>query len=242
MNFYQNKTVWVIGGTSGIGLATVEMLAKVQGCEVIASGRNIANIAKVQNVEAKTLDVTNSNNFSQVCDEIVQKHQKIDVILFCVGTYDPMSLENFNAENALKILDTNLGSMAHLLANIHKFYGKTTKLGIVSSVAGYFGMPNSLFYGASKAGLSHLVESLHIELKKHNIDVKLINPGFVKTPLTAKNTFKMPFIISPEKAAAIILQKLPKSTFEIAFPWKFVLILKILKAFPQKIRAKILNN
>ena len=97
-------------------------------------------------------------------------------------------------------------------------------------------MPNSLAYGASKAGLSHLTESLFYELKKYQTKVQLINPGFVETRLTAKNNFKMPWIISRQKTANIILRKLPKKQFEISFPWIFVCILKLLQKLPYKLR------
>ena len=241
MKFYEEKTVWIIGGTSGIGFAIAENLSKIKNCTVVISGRDTSKIGNIPNMLKVTLDVTSNESFTSAVDDILQKHNKVDIILFCAGTYEPMSIDTFNSKSALNILETNLGSIVHFIENLPKFYGKCSTVGIVSSVAGYFGMPNSLFYGASKAGLSHLTESLHIELKKHKIDVKLINPGFVKTPLTDKNNFKMPFIISPQKAAAIILKKLPKSKFEIAFPCLFVLILKVMRMMPVCIRAKILN-
>lgn len=241
MNFYEGKTVWIIGGTSGIGLAIAGNLCKISACKVVVSGRSIEKIP-FENVEKIALDVTNRQSFANVFDEILQKHQKIDIIFFCVGAYEPMNIGNFSHENASKVLNTNLGSMVHFVENLPKIYGKCSQIGIISSVAGYFGMPNSLFYGASKAGLSHLTQSLQIELSRQKIDVKLINPGFVKTQLTAKNSFKMPFIISPEKASEIILKNMQKNKFEIAFPWNFVLILKIIKALPNKIRVKILKK
>jgi short-subunit dehydrogenase len=242
MKFYEGKTVWVIGGTSGIGLAIAQMLSAIQTCNVIVSGRDTSKVSHISNIHKVTLDVSNQGNFTQAADEILQKHAKIDAIFFCAGAYDPMNIDTFNRESARNILETNLGSMVNFVENIPKFYGKCSTIAIVSSVAGYFGMPNSLFYGASKAGLSHLVESLYIELKKHKIDVKLVNPGFVKTPMTDKNSFNMPFIISPQKAADTILRQVTKNKFEIAFPLMFVLILKTMRMIPVRIRAKILRR
>jgi short-subunit dehydrogenase len=242
MNFYQNKTVWIIGGTSGIGLSIAQKLVLIEGCNVIVSGRNISKIQSIPQVDKITLDVTNAQSFSDVVDNILQKYSNIDIILFCAGTYEPMNIDSFNSNLAASILQTNLCSMVNFVANLPKFYGRCTTIGIISSVAGYFGMPNSLFYGASKAGLSHLVESLYIELKKYKIDVKLINPGFVKTPLTDKNNFKMPFIISPEKAANIVISKLSTKRFEIAFPLSFVLILKLFKIIPTKLRLSLFSK
>ena len=241
MKFYQRKTVWIIGGTSGIGLAIAEKLCTVQSCTVVISGRNFSKVHNILQPHAVKLDVNDNQNFASVVDDILQKYKRVDIILFCAGVYEPMNVDNFNRESAVNILGTNLGSMINFIENLPKFYRKCNMIGVVSSVAGYFGMPNSLFYGASKAGLSHLTESLHIELKKYKIDVKLINPGFVKTPLTEKNTFKMPFIISSEKAAEIILKKLPKEKFEIAFPSAFIFVLKILAKIPFKLRSKLFN-
>jgi len=242
MRFYENKTVWIIGGTSGIGLAIAQKISSVKDCTVIISGRDTSKVGNIPNVLKMTLDVVSNESFTSAVDYILQNHTKVDIILFCAGTYEPMNIDTFNSESALNILNTNLVSMVHFIANLPKFYGKCSTVGIVSSVAGYFGMPNSLFYGASKAGLSHLTESLYIELKKHTIDVKLISPGFVKTPMTDKNNFKMPFIIAPQKAAEIILKKLPKSKFEIAFPCLFVIILKVMRMMPVRIRAKNFNS
>lgn len=242
MMFYEGKTIWIIGGTSGIGLAIADKLSCVKNCTVIISGRDTSKVQNISGVNKSVIDVTNNQSFSVTVDSILQQYTRVDIILFCAGTYEPMSIDTFNPQSALNILETNLGSMVNFVENLPKFYGKCTMVGIVSSVAGYFGMPNSLFYGASKAGLSHLTESLYIELKKHKIDVKLISPGFVKTPLTDKNNFKMPFIISPAKAAKIILKKLQKRKFEIAFPLPFVLILKVMRMMPIKLKSLIFNH
>jgi short-subunit dehydrogenase len=149
-----------------------------------------------------------------------------------------MNLENFNLKIARNILDVNFNSFFVFLdVFLNDFKNQKIKhLAVISSVAGYFGMPNSLAYGASKAGLSHLTESLFYELKKYKIKVQLINPGFVETRLTAKNNFKMPWIISSNRAAKIIIKKLPKKQFEIAFPFIFVFILKLLQIISYKIR------
>ena len=241
MEFYKGKTVWIIGGTSGIGLSVAKQLINV--CSVIVSGRDTLKINDFTspNLIKISLDVTNGRKFAEVANSILENFQKVDIILFCAGTYEPMSLKNFDAKHAQKILETNLISMINFIDIVPYFFGKCSLIGIISSVASYFGMPNSLFYGASKAGLSNLTESLYIELKKYEIDVKLINPGFVRTPLTDKNSFKMPFIISSEKAGKIILKNLPRKKFEISFPFFLVLIMKILKFLPHCVRFKLFS-
>lgn len=242
MSYYENKTVWIIGGTSGIGLALSKDLTQLQNTKVIISGRDLTKISgfTVPNLFKIQLDICNKESFKNSINEVFKISSKIDIIIFCAGTYEPMDLQNFNSEYATKILNTNLASMLNFVEIvIPAILHKCDMVCVVGSVAGYFGMPKSMFYGASKAGIINLTESLYYELKPYNIDVKLINPGFVKSPLTAKNTFKMPFIITSEKASKIILNKLPKRKFEIAFPLMFILIMKFLKLLPFAIRSKL---
>jgi len=183
-------------------------------------------------------DITKKTDLKNLQKQIFDKWTQIDIIIFCAGIYQPMNLKNFNLKQAKNILDVNFNSFLSFLDSfLNDFKEERIKhLAVISSVASYFGMPNSLAYGASKAGLSHLTESLFYELKKYQTKVQLINPGFVETRLTAKNNFKMPWIISSQKAANIILIKLPKKQFEISFPWIFVCILKLLQKLPYKLR------
>ncbi|MDA0902628.1 MAG: SDR family NAD(P)-dependent oxidoreductase [Proteobacteria bacterium] len=247
-NYYKGKNILIIGGSFGIGEALCRSLSQ--------AGGNLAIIARSQDKLDKLCDELAGDNIGIACDiskksdlnklykSISNKWQKIDLVLFCVGTYQPMNLENFNLKQAQQIIDINLTSFLGFLDSFLPLFKaqRIAHLAVISSVAGYFGMPNSLAYGASKAALSNLTESLHHELRKYKTKVQLINPGFVKTRLTDQNNFKMPGIITSEQAAQSILTQLPKSKFEIAFPFNFTLIMKAIASLPYKIRFYLFKN
>ena len=115
-------------------------------------------------------------------------------------------------------------------------------IAVIASVAGYRGLPQSLAYGASKAGLINLCEGIYPELKAHNLNLSIINPGFVETRLTSKNKFAMPFIVSSKQASEYIYHDLESNKFEIHFPKKFTIIMKILRILPYQIYLKIITN
>jgi short-subunit dehydrogenase len=241
-NYYKNKNILIIGGSYGIGESLCYKLAEF-GANLAISARSEDKISKLcSKLQGNHLkfccDITKESDLKNLQKNIFQKWQKIDLIIICAGIYQPMNLDNFDLKIAKNILDVNFNSFFTFLDIFLKDFQteKITHLAVISSVAGYFGMPNSLAYGASKAGLSHLVESIYYELKKYKIKVQLINPAFVESRLTAKNNFKMPWIISSNQAAKIILKNLPKKKFEIAFPWIFVQILKLLQKLPYRLR------
>jgi short-subunit dehydrogenase len=247
-NYYNNKNILVIGGSFGIG----EELCK----EFSRLGSNLAIVARSKDKIdqlCKTLkgnhlsiacDVSKTSDLDKLSNNLNNKWQKIDIVIFCVGAYQPMNLDNFDLAKAQGIIDINLNSFLNFIDSFLPSF-KQKKIGhlaIISSVAGYFGMPNSLAYGASKAALSNLSESLFYELRKYETKVQLINPGFVKTRLTDQNDFKMPGIISANRAAKLIIKKLPKNGFEIKFPFVFTSIMKILSILPYKIRFILFKN
>lgn len=164
---------------------------------------------------------------------------QIDRIIFLAALYDPMPLDGLDLEKAKNLFDVNVMSIFYLIDTILpilKGQKDKSQLAICGSVAGYRGLPNGQPYSASKAAVINITESLHSEIQKsehsNKIDVKLISPGFVETPLTAKNDFDMPMIITPEKAAKYISKGLVKSGFEIAFPKRFAFIMKTLRFIP----------
>ena len=135
-------------------------------------------------------------------------------------------------------MNTNYFGVLHCIKSVEGYFKdkKEGHISIVSSIAGYRGLPNSSGYGPSKAALTNLAESLYFDFKKYNVRISLISPGFIKTPLTDKNEFKMPFIKSPEYAAEKIFNGLTKSdAFELHFPKELTLILKFLRILPYKI-------
>jgi short-subunit dehydrogenase len=247
-SYYKNKNILIIGGSHGIGEELCIELSKL--------GANLAIAARSKDKINSLSKELSGNNLSFACDilqkkdldklhnNLSKKWRKIDLIIFCAGAYNPMNIDNFDLEKAQNIANVNFNSFFNFIDSFLPSFKKKkiAHLAIVSSVAGYFGMPNSLAYGSSKAALNNLAESLFYELKQYKTKVQLINPGFVKTRLTSQNNFKMPGLISANKAAQIIIKKLPKNIFEIKFPFIFTSIMRILSILPYKIRFLLFKN
>ncbi len=243
--FYQNKNVWIIGASFGIGEELFHQFNKA-GANLAISARSYEKISQLllgsnpQNF-AVALDVTKEDDFTNAIKTIKNKWQKIDLIIFCAGVYSPMNAENFDLKKAQEILAINFGGFVNFIGTILSEIKarNVTHIAAISSVAGYFGMPKSMCYGASKAAFSNFVEGLYFDLKKYHTKVTLISPGFIKTRLTDQNNFTMPMIASAKEIACHILKKLPKNNFEIYFPRSFVLIMKFLRLMPFALRAKL---
>ena len=230
MEKMSGNSILIIGGTTGIGEALAKQLES-EGHKVYAAGRSSKDYA---------VDVLGVDSLKALRARV----GKPDIVVFCAGAYWPMGSTQIDLEKAQAILDINLKGAVNAAAVFlpDMIAEKTGHWVNVSSVAGYFGMPNSFGYSASKAGLTALTEEMYIELKRHNIKVQLVSPGFVKTRLTEKNSFDMPFIISSDKAAAIIAKGLRQNRFEISFPRRLVWMLKIMRVLPAKIRMFLLGK
>jgi len=244
----KNKNILIIGGSFGIGEELCRELAN-SGANLIIAARSEDKIKELANDlpgdhQAIACDISGEKDLKKLAKETGKKWSEIDLILFCAGIYQPMNFDNFDAKVAQNILQINFCSFLSFIDSFLPIFKekRIRHLAVISSVAGYFGMPNSLAYGASKAGLSNLVESLHYQLRPYQTKVQLINPGFVKSRLTKQNSFKMPGIISANKAAKIIIKNLPKNKFEITFPFLFVLTFRILRLLPCKLRFLFFQN
>lgn len=235
---WRGRSVWLVGASSGIGLACANAL-HAQGAKVCVSARQEALlqafVAEHPGSMALALDVTDAQAV-QAAARTVQAQQGLDVVMYCAGVYQALRATDYklarmeqhmavNYHGALYVLDAVLPA---LLAQGHGH------LSLVSSVAGYRGLPQSLAYGPSKAALTHLGEALYLDLQDSGIGVSVINPGFVETPLTAQNQFTMPALITPAKAAQYILQGWRKGLFEIHFPKRFTLWLQLLRVLPYR--------
>jgi short-subunit dehydrogenase len=246
MNFYQNKNIWIIGASFGIGAEIFHQLDKL-GANLVVSARSLEALSRLildkPNHLAIALDIAREQDFDIAISQIKSKWQKIDLIIFCAGIYSPMNADNFDLAEAKKILEVNFGGFVNFIGKILPEIKQknVAHIAAISSVAGYFGMPNSMCYGASKAAFSNFVEGLYFDLKKFETKVTLINPGFIKTRLTDKNNFVMPMIATAPQIAAHIIKKLPKADFEIYFPRIFVLIMKFFRLLPFCLRRKLLN-
>ena len=241
------KKIWITGASSGIGKAVAEKFAS-EGWMVAASARRqeiLNKIAENQNIFAYPLDVTQKENVTKIFNKIIDDFRNIDICLFCSGTYDPKLEQEINIEQNKFVMETNYFGVLNCIKAVETYFKnkKSGQISIVSSVAAYRGLPNSSGYGPSKAALTNLTESIYFDFKKHNVKISLVSPGFIKTPLTDKNEFPMPFIRSPEFAADKIFQGLTKKNiFEVHFPLGLTLTLKFLRILPYKLYLFLIDK
>jgi short-subunit dehydrogenase len=244
---WQNKRIWIIGASSGIGAAlALEFLAK--GAEVIVSARRKEQLEKLTQHHSKAhvlvLDVSSTIAWDFASSEIKQKYGELDLVVFCAAKYQPERSWEINPIEMEQTLSINLESVYRGISISLPEMIKQGRggLAIIASVAGYVGLPNASVYGPSKAALINLAELLYMDLHPKNLDVYLINPGFVKTELTAKNSFFMPALQTPRQAALAIMHGMEKGQFEIHFPKRFTLALKFLQLLPYRIRFALLHG
>ena len=234
------KKVWITGASSGIGKALALKFAN-ENWQVAASARreNLLNELekKNSNIHSFPLDVVDLENTKKTFENILKKLNNIDLCIFSTGIYDPNTEKEINLNKMQDVMKINFFGTANCVKAIENNFKekKEGHVSIVSSIAGYGGLPNSSGYGPSKAALINLAESLYFDFKRYNVRVSLISPGFIKTPMTDKNKFKMPFIKSAEFAANKIYKGLTKgNAFEITFPKELTLLMKIFKILPYK--------
>ena len=235
-----SKKVWITGASSGIGKALAIKFANA-GWQVAASARreNLLNeLEKINpSIHSFPLDVIDLNNSKKIFEKIIEKLREIDLCIFSTGTYDPKTEREINVEQIKNVFDVNFFGTLNCIKVVEDYFKKKRNghISIMSSLVGYRGLPNSSGYGPSKAALNNLAESLYFDFKRYDVRVSLITPGFVKTPLTDKNTFKMPFLKTPEFAAEKIFDGLVnKDSFEISFPIQIKIIMKLLKILPNQ--------
>jgi len=243
-----NKKIWITGASSGIGKALAIKFAN-EGWKVAASARreNLLKELSVQypNIQSFPLDVTNSDECKSVFRNIIQKFENIEICVFGTGIHDPKSEKRFNLEKIKKIMEVNFFGTMNSINSIYDYYKekKSGQISIISSVAGYRGLPAGGAYCASKSALTTFSESLYFDMKRSNVRVSVVSPGFIKTPMTDQNDFPMPMIKSPEFAADKIFKGLTQSnTFEIHFPKQFTSIMKILKIMPNWLYLKLIKK
>jgi NAD(P)-dependent dehydrogenase (short-subunit alcohol dehydrogenase family) len=234
----QPERVWITGASMGIGEALARRLAQ-DGAQVIASARSADRLAAVAaasggRIVAEPLDVTDHAAVLAAVERIEAERGPIDVAVLNAGSHQPVTAAEFTADGLRRLMELNVFGVASCLeALMPRMIARGRgRIAVVASVAGYRGLPTSAYYGATKAALINLAESLKFDLDRAGVTLQLIDPGFVRTPLTDKNDFPMPFLITAELAADRIAQGLKSGRFEIAFPSPFVLMLKLLRILP----------
>ena len=233
---WQGRRVWLLGASSGIGLATARLLHS-RGARVIVSARQAAAlddfVAAHPGSQALALDITDRDAVRSAAARLVAEGP-LDLVCYLAGHYRPMRAMDIDLDDALRHQQVNLTGVWHLLAALlpvllAQGHGHVS---LVSSVAGFRGLPRSLAYGPTKAALINLAESLYLDLRPRGLGVSVITPGFVATPLTAGNDFPMPALLTPEQAAAEIVRGWERGQFMIHFPKRFSRFLLLLRLLP----------
>jgi short-subunit dehydrogenase len=239
---WSKKRVWILGASTGIG-AALAMQLHARGAQVALSARSadkLAALVRTINQSGNNsaldlpLDITQVDTIASAEKSLVEAWGGYDLVVFMAGDYTAMRAWELDLKVAKQMVSINWeGFLNGLSIVIPRFMqAKAGGIALVSSVAGYRGLPKSLVYGPTKAALINLAETLFIDLKPKGLDVYVINPGFVKTPMTDKNDFDMPYLITPEEAAAEIIKGFGKGEFEIHFPKTFTRMLKALRHLP----------
>lgn len=228
---------WITGASSGIGRGLAQRLA-ARGERVIASARDgdaLARLAaETPNLTAWPLDVTDAAAVTRAIAAIENDHGPIDRAILNAGTHQAMSADDFSTATMRRIIDINLMGHAHclepLLARMRARQGG--HIAVVASIAAYRGLPTAAAYGASKAAVMNMCESLRFDCDRLGIKLQLVDPGFVKTPLTDKNSFPMPFLMPLDRAIDAFVRGLDSDRFEIVFPRRFVWLVKAARLLP----------
>jgi NAD(P)-dependent dehydrogenase (short-subunit alcohol dehydrogenase family) len=237
---WRGLRIWVIGASSGIGAGLAQALW-ARGSRVAVSARRGAELEQLTAAHgpaalALPLDVTDPSAVQPALDRIIAAWGGVDLVVLCAGTHQPVRAWALETGAARRLFEINLHGVIHCLPPLVTRLQQQGGGGIavVSSVAGYGGLPTSLIYGASKAALNNLTETLYLDLAPRGIGVYLVCPGFVKTPLTDRNEFPMPALISVEAAAEAMIAGFERGDFEIHFPKRFTRLLKLLRLLPYR--------
>ncbi|WP_421880912.1 SDR family NAD(P)-dependent oxidoreductase [Pacificispira sp.] len=241
------KVIWITGASMGIGAAIARRAAQ-EGWAVAVSARSRDKLAALEAehdaIHAYPLDVLDRGENAAVLDRIEADLGPVDIAVLNAGTHADMPAAEFDAAAAARIFDLNLTGLANGIEPVvQRFLARGRgRLALTASVAGYRGLPRAAAYCASKAGVIAMAESLAAEIGPRGVTVQVICPGFVRTPLTDKNEFPMPFLMEPEDAAERVVKGLQGTSFEIAFPRRFVWQLKLLRLLPAALYFRLIRK
>lgn len=246
---WTGKRVWLLGASSGIGAALAQALA-ARGARLVLSARH-ADVIERMRVQlpgedhlAVACDATEPAQIEAARLTVRAAWGGVDVAVYLAGDYVPLHASDFAPSEVRRLCEVNYLGAVNFAGSALPLLPRDNSGGLVlvSSVAGYRGLPKALGYGPSKAALSHFAEVMHLELRSQDVGVWLVNPGFVATRLTAQNDFRMPALISPQMAADAFLDGMADGAFEIHFPKRFTRFMKLLRLLPDCLYFRLVRR
>ncbi len=233
MTGFLGKTYWLVGASEGLGRALAKRL-DAEGANLILSARNRERLdtlqAELTSASVLVLDVTDINSVRHAA----QAAGDVDGVIYNVGAYEPMRTTDWDSEATLTMADVNFAGALRVLGEVVPKMVKQNQgdITLIGSLAGYRGLPAAIGYGASKAALVSLAETMRFDLRDSDIVVRLVNPGFIKTRLTQKNSFRMPMLMTADEAAARVVKSMRKSRFRTDFPAPLSWVLRTIAVLP----------
>ncbi len=240
----KDHCIWITGASLGLGRALALRCAR-EGWRVVASARGREQLESLAaeaadlsgEITPYPLDVTDAAAVAAAVQHVEAEIAPIGIAVLNAGTHRPMAAESFRAEDIEGLLKLNVLGIANCLEALlpRMIARRQGRLALVASVAGYAGLPTAAGYGASKAAVINMAESLKPELDRLGVTLQVVNPGFVQTPLTDRNDFPMPFLMPADAAAEAFFRGLGSQRFEIVFPRRFVYLMKFLRMLPYRL-------
>lgn len=247
------KSIWVVGASTGIGASLVKALDD-KHAQIFVSARNLKNVTTLfPNSAARIIpvemDMIDESAVAAAIDKIKSHTSNLDTVIINAGTCEYIDSVSIDVESVKRVMNTNffgalnvINASLPLIRETKNISTQAPQLVVVSSSVTYQALPRAGAYGASKAAIRYMVECLKLDLQYEGIDIRVVSPGFVKTPLTDKNDFPMPFRISADNAAKRIVKGMRRKAFDIHFPKRFTFILKIMSCLPDSLRFKLIGK
>lgn len=239
------RRVWLTGASSGIGRSLLELLVR-QGNHVIITSRSLNELELLkrqnpENIDVLAADISLPSSTKSMSSGLRRITGALDTVILNAGTCEYVDVTSFKADMFDRVIQANfLGAVRCIEASLELLKsGKNPQLVGLSSAAAFTGLPRAEAYGASKAAIGSLFESLSLDLSSHAVDVSIVYPGFVDTPLTRKNDFAMPFLMPPEKAANLIVKGLDRRRLKIVFPGRLTWPLRAMSVLPARLRQLV---
>lgn len=243
MKEWQGKRYWLVGASDGLGAALARQLSRA-GVEVVLSARSDDKLAALADdlpgrASYQVLDVRDDESVKAAADAVGE----VDGVVYLAGAYWPFAATEWNAEQATTMADVNFTGLVRVMGQVvpGMVARDRGQIVITSSLTAFRGLPRSIGYTASKAATLSLAECMHADLRKTGVQVQVVNPGFIRTQLTDKNDFRMPFLMEPEEAARTVFEHMGGDSFKRNFPWTFSLLFRGSKFLPDSLYYRIFS-